>query len=477
MQVGCYFGAYKALVYPLGVPDSEKETSVKEGGSGINNCVIKAAGTCQILKISIANLREVLSRNSQLDTFKKKLVENIASNISNLEKLNSVIMESNISFETSTSRREDWMLPPASRTYYVGAPELERHEIQCAMLDIQHLWLHLSRGAKTAPKGTVELVKEFLGESGSECYDKVFAPMNEPTAPNFLDVETFWFCWIHFLTRSQMQDACGIEQDQRHEKNDESVHGFSVALDAVKGVVSITLTNALDLLPMDTFTGKADPYVIVTVDGISQRSQIRSGTLEPIWNQTMQFNAFANHSIVRGEVFDHESMGSDRFMGTFSFSIPDDSIRHTLGHKLQGDLSDGRLAQGIVNTSFVFIRGARQVQQQKSEFELFCETEKYTDWIRSLILKGRRIENAFFKMPLPVHEREFIKAVGSLSVPLTGLAIKQYLTYLFVEHHHQVDVYCCREFCGFFGRKHNNDTSIMYRDIVKLVKERNTGVR
>ena len=460
------------------MPDSEKETPVKEGGSGINNCVIKAAAKCQVLRISIANLREVLSNNQkQQDTFKRKLVENIASNISNLEKLNSVIIESNISFETSTSRREDWMLQPASRTYYVGAPEIERQEIQCAFQDIQHLWHHLSRGAKTAPKGTVDIIKEFLGESGSECYDKVFAPMNEPTAPSFLDVETFWFCWIHFLTRSQTQDAGVTEQDQGHEENDESVHGFGVALDAVKGVVNITLKNALNLLPMDTFTGKADPYVMFTVDGISQKSQVRSGTLEPIWNQTMQFNAFANHSIVRGEVFDHENMGADRLMGTFSFLVPHDSIRHTLGHKLQGALPDGRMAQGIVNTSFVFIRGARAVQEQKSEFELFCETENLMDWFRSLILKGRRIENAFFKMPLPVHEREFIKAVGSLSVPLTGLAIKQYLTYLLVEHSHQVDVYCCREFCGFFKRKLNNDTSIMYRDIVKLVKERNMGVR
>jgi hypothetical protein len=32
---------------------------------------------------------------------------------------------------------------------------------------------------------------------------------------------------------------------------------------------------------------------------------------------------------------------------------------------------------------------------------------------------------------------------------LTGLAIKQYLTYVLVEHSHQVDVYSCREFCGF----------------------------
>jgi len=79
-------------------------------------------------------------------------------------------------------------------------------------------------------------------------------------------------------------------------------------------------------------------------------------------------------------------------------------------------------------------------------------------------------------VPLTAHEREFTKAVGSLSIPLTGLAIKQYLTYLLVEHSHSVDVYACREFCRFFKRKLDDETSIMYRDIVKLIKERNSGM-
>ena len=62
-------------------------------------------------------------------------------------------------------------------------------------------------------------------------------------------------------------------------------------------------------------------------------------------------------------------------------------------------------------------------------------------WLRP----SRRIEKAFYKVPLPTQEPEFIKAVGSLSVTLTGLAIKQYLTCLLVEHSHAVDIYSCRE--------------------------------
>jgi hypothetical protein len=83
---------------------------------------------------------------------------------------------------------------------------------------------------------------------------------------------------------------------------------------------------------------------------------------------------------------------------------------------------------------------------------------------------------AFFRVPLAVHEREFVKASGSLSVPLTGLNIKQYLTYLLVEHSHAINLYSCREFCGFFKRTLDDETSIRYRDIVTLIKERNSGV-
>ena len=296
---------------------------------------------------------------------------------------------------------------------------------------------------------------------------------------------------MHFLTRSsQTNDADAQRTDQPELQvegeaaDGESVHGFSfqrtmsAASDrGVKGVLTITLHSATGLLPMDTVTGKADPYLIITVDSISQRSPVRMRTLEPVYNQTMQFNAIGGRSVVRGEMYDHEAMGSDRLMGTFKFVVPSDSLPHLMSHKLVGALPNGRTTRGSVNSSFSFARGANTVREQKSEFDLFCETENYKDLLKFWIFPCRRIEHAFFKNLLNVNEHEFTKAVGTLSVPLTGLAMKQYLTYVLVEHSHQVHVYNCQEFCGFFKRKLNNETSIMYRDIVKLVKERNTGVK
>jgi hypothetical protein len=190
-QVGCYFGANRALNHPNGISNSEKEIPVKEGGTGVNNIVIKSGSKCEILRLSIANLRDVLRMVTKQKhaMFQERLVDKIAEKVENLEKLNTLIIEST-PFETSIPRREDWMLPPSQRPYYVAVPELQRQEIQAAFEDIQILWRHLSRGANTAPKMTVDVIKQFLGEGGSECYDKVFAPMEEQTAPNFLDVET-----------------------------------------------------------------------------------------------------------------------------------------------------------------------------------------------------------------------------------------------------------------------------------------------
>ena len=198
--VGCYFGADKALNQPDGIPEAEQETPVKEGGTGVNNCLFKAAAKCQLLRIPVANFKEVLPKLEEAKRvrFNEKMLETIASDISKLEHLNSLVLPSADGAFVVTVKEEDWRIQPTKRQYYTMVPELERQEIQDAFQDIQNLWRHLSRGAETVPKGTVELIKEHLGESGAQCYAKVFAPVDEPTAPQFLSVETFWFCWWQF---------------------------------------------------------------------------------------------------------------------------------------------------------------------------------------------------------------------------------------------------------------------------------------
>jgi len=477
--VGCFFGSWKALNQLEEIPEDEKETPVKEGGTGINNCIIKTDGACEIIKIPIGNLREVLPSCNETATeyFDSKLIEQIAQDTSSLEKLNAIILESVQLFQVDVDgeiEEKQHLKPVNKRKYFKGVPEQERQDIQDCFLGIRALWKHLSRGANTVPKGHVDLIVEFLGESGQACYASVFSPMEEPTAPTFYNEESFWFCWMHFLTKAIAHaNDVGVKDDDDDDENDQATQGKDQ-----RGVLTISLKNASKICVMDTFTGKADPYLFLTVDGVAQKTTIKNGTLEPIWNEKMQFNCIANRSICRVELFDSEAMGQDRTMGFFSFVISANPVRQNVNHRLTGVLGDGRVAQGSVNVSVQFVKGARAVRssEQKTEFQIFCETENYYDWLMFWLMPSRRIESAFFRVPLPVHEREFTKAVGTLALPLTGLAIKQYLTYLLVEHSHQVDIYSCREFCRFFKRKLDDETTIMYRDIVKVVKERSSGV-
>jgi len=510
---GCYFGAWKALNQPDGVPENEQELPFKEGGNGVNNCLIKAETSCDIIKIPVNNLNDVLPHISEdlAGLFNDKMLEKlVASHLKkksgpdsseqtdgdmtasdarqtdqmNLEALNNLLEAGHDSsmrtIEGPDATGEEWSLPLNQRKYHKGVPELERQAIQDSFAGIQNLWRHLARGANTVPKGSVDMIKEFLGESGLQCYDTVFAPMQEPTASLFFNAETFWYCWIKFLAKFLAEEFDGPKlEEMNEEEDDEIADEGGGGQKGTRGVLNLTINNAYGLPAMDTFTGKADPYLIVHVEGVSQKTLVQSSTLEPTWNDKMQFNCFAGKTAVKVDMFDSESMGQDRSMGSFSFVVSASPATQSVAHKLAGILADGRPAQGAVNCQVSFRKGLRVAKtvEQLTEFQHFYKTENWRDWMLSVILPSRSIEKAFFRVPLHVHEREFTKAVGTLAKPMTGLQIKQYLTYLLVEHSHQVDVYCAREFCSFFKRSLDDETAIMYRDIVKLIKERNSDAR
>ena len=118
------------------------------------------------------------------------------------------------------------------------------------------------------PKGTVNQIREFLGESGTQCFSNVFLPMEEPTAPTFFDEETFWFCWVHFLAKS-IKHAIEHDEDEyaqsignakvdregsdsEDEAEKEQTKGYDSFGAWNKGVVTITVKTATKLSPMDT---------------------------------------------------------------------------------------------------------------------------------------------------------------------------------------------------------------------------------
>jgi hypothetical protein len=133
---GNFFGAWKALKQPNGLPENEREMPIKEGGTGVNNCVIQALTACEIILIPIANLREVLLDldAGKTDFFYEKMLEMLAFDVGNLESLNSLVLERHRDapsfFHVSDDDDHQWRLPMKQRKYYKGVPELERQDLQ-----------------------------------------------------------------------------------------------------------------------------------------------------------------------------------------------------------------------------------------------------------------------------------------------------------------------------------------------------------
>jgi len=105
----------------------------------------------------------------------------------------------------------------------------------------------------------------------------------------------------------------------------------------------------LTTFPTNSFTGKADPYLVVTVGRQVQRTTVKKKTLSPSWWETMVFND-VDASSIHVELFDEETVGKDRSMG--SFTVPILPYIEQKPYKLRGLLEDSsRQAAGVVYLS------------------------------------------------------------------------------------------------------------------------------
>lgn len=78
----------------------------------------------------------------------------------------------------------------------------------------------------------------------------------------------------------------------------------------------IEVTPITAVINKDTdLIGKMDPYVEVTVNGVSQRTNVvKSGGRNPSWNQTLYFNAQPNDNIIF-RIYDKDTLTRDDFIG------------------------------------------------------------------------------------------------------------------------------------------------------------------
>ena len=113
--------------------------------------------------------------------------------------------------------------------------------------------------------------------------------------------------------------------------------------------VRVKIVRADGLPKMDTFTGKADPYVVVTVGRQVQKTTVKKKTLNPVWWETLVFND-VNATLLHVEVFDEETIGKDRSMG--SFTVPIQANMEQTANTLRGKIEESnRQATGTVYLS------------------------------------------------------------------------------------------------------------------------------
>ena len=91
----------------------------------------------------------------------------------------------------------------------------------------------------------------------------------------------------------------GDEESFDMEGMDEDVESMG----PVDGVLTVTIHKATGLPKMDAWTGKADPYVKIKVDSVTQRTTVKKRTLMPQWEEQFVFDCVAGESRLRLEVF------------------------------------------------------------------------------------------------------------------------------------------------------------------------------
>ena len=80
---------------------------------------------------------------------------------------------------------------------------------------------------------------------------------------------------------------------QAKTENEDAEYDVNETFEAFKGVFTITCKSAVKLPPMDTFSGKADPYLLLSLDGMLRQTKVKTATLSPVWNEKMQVTVFS----------------------------------------------------------------------------------------------------------------------------------------------------------------------------------------
>ena len=79
------------------------------------------------------------------------------------------------------------------------------------------------------------------------------------------------------------------------------------------------MVEARDLMPMD-YTGKSDPYVVLTFGGEKFTTGWIKQDLNPVWNEVHNFDVKNGREELKVEVYDKDEFGTDEYLGGYIFS-------------------------------------------------------------------------------------------------------------------------------------------------------------
>jgi len=87
-------------------------------------------------------------------------------------------------------------------------------------------------------------------------------------------------------------------------------------------MINVVVVGATDLPNKDTkFIGKSDPYCVVTVGGVSDRTPTIQNDLNPVWNEKMPFFIAKKPEKMTLEVFDEDNVGDDDICASTEFEF------------------------------------------------------------------------------------------------------------------------------------------------------------
>jgi hypothetical protein len=96
-------------------------------------------------------------------------------------------------------------------------------------------------------------------------------------------------------------------------------HHWISAVKAPYPRLKLEVVEAKDLAVMDVLEGTSDPYIKIVWQGEESKTAIKEKTLTPVWKESFEFKLPEwRTSELRLQMFDHDAIGSDEFMGEVS---------------------------------------------------------------------------------------------------------------------------------------------------------------